>query len=206
MKRTLSFIALVALVCSGVIIADRRMPADWELINRVARLGILPDGCISTGEIADDAVTLAKMGNNSVSNNELCASAVTHGKTTTRVKTKTAAVELGSIAGTDEKYLFVAPVDCTLVSVGLVCDSTTSGSNAGTNWSFQVANLTISSNLLSSAKATSATELTGDAYYDLGADQHLALSANDVLEFQATSNGTPTSLSSAEVLGVVEYY
>jgi len=124
----------------------------------------------------------------------------------TALKTKVCCKDIEGFNASQQEYIFVAPYACTIVSIGIVSDTATTSSDAVTNWSFQVSNLTVSSNLLSSAKATSATEITGDALYDLGADQYLALSAGDVLEFQATKNDTPTDLSSAEIMSVVEFY
>lgn len=130
---------------------------------------------------------------------------VSPSEASTALKTKTT-ITATPFSAADQKYIFVAPVACTIVSVGIVSDTATTGSNEGTNWSFQVANLTIGSNLVSSVTNTAGNEITGDAYYDLAVDQWLSMSANAVLELQVSSNGTPTALSSAEVLAVVRWY
>jgi len=124
----------------------------------------------------------------------------------TALKTKVCVKDIEGFNADQQEYIFVAPYDCTIVSIGLVSDTATTASSATTNWAFQVANLTITSNLCSSAKSTSDTEVTGDTLYDLGADQFLTLSAGDVLELQATKTDTPTSWATAEIISVVEFY
>jgi len=137
----------------------------------------------------------------------LPSDSVPRGDASTNLRTKVCCKDIEGFNASQEEYIFVAPYDCTIVKVGLVCDTATTGSDASvTNWSFQVANLTISSNLLSAAKTTGATEITGDALYDLGVDQFLDMSEGDVLEFQATKNDSPTSLATAEIMSVVEFY
>ena len=144
-----------------------------------------------------------------ISNAILPSGSIGVSEAATALKTKVACVNIGGMSGTDQKYVFVAPEDCAIVSVGIVSDTSTSGSGGGTNWTFQVVNLTLTSNLLSSAKVTDAAttnELAADALYDLGADQALFVNEGDVLELQATTNAVPTSLTSSEIMAVVEYY
>jgi len=173
------------------------------------KLAAVEPGYLLVGSASSQAVAVAVSGDVTIATNgavTIGAGKVSPSKADTALKTKVCCKDIEGFNASQQEYIFVAPYACTIVSIGIVSDTATTSSDAVTNWSFQVSNLTVSSNLLSSAKATSATEITGDALYDLGADQYLALSAGDVLEFQATKNDTPTDLSSAEIMSVVEFY
>jgi len=206
-KKSIVLVSIVLACALGVsVLAQSRVNVGGRADQHRAGRGLLPALSIGNGELAANAVTTDKIAANGVSETDLTNGCVTVSKASTRVKTKVTVTDLGGTSASQEKYIFVAPVDCTIVSVGILSDTTTSSSNAGTNWSFQVANLTVSSNLCAAATYSSQTELTGDAYYDLGVDQNLAAAANAVIELQISSNGTPTSLGSAELSAVIEWY
>ena len=117
----------------------------------------------------------------------------------------TSMVRIGGISGSDDRYLFVAPAASYIRQVSLVSDTATSSSDGTDNYTFQVANLTQTNNLLASAKSTNGAEIAADTVYDLDPDQNQQVAANDVLELQITKNNAPTDLSSAEISAVIEY-
>ena len=124
-----------------------------------------------------------------------------------RALKKTSVITLDGWADTDQRYLFVAPYDCTIDQVWLVSD-TTHAAHDTNYYSFQVQNLTAAAALLSSAQTTritGGTAITADAPYALNPDQNATISDGDVLELQITGAGTPVTLANAEIVGVVEY-
>ncbi len=124
-----------------------------------------------------------------------------------RALKKTSVITLDGWSATDQRYLFVAPYDCTIDQVLLVSD-TAIAANDTNYYSFQVQNLTAAAALLSSAQTTQATggtAITGDAPYALSPDQNATISDGDVLELQVTGTGAPTTLATAEIVGVIEY-
>ena len=124
-----------------------------------------------------------------------------------RALKKSVTVTLGGWAGTDQRYLFVAPYDCNIDQVYLVSDTAVAASDTN-YYSFQVQNLTQSEALLSSpqtTQATGGTAITADTPYALAPDQNQVISDGDVLELQVTDTGTATDLTGAEIIAVIEY-
>lgn len=117
----------------------------------------------------------------------------------------TCAHRIGGLAASDDRFVFAAPAAGYIRRVLLVSDTATSGSDAGNNWTFQVANKTQTNNLCATAKTTNGAEAGADAVYNLGVDQNLQMALNDVLELQVTKTGSPTDLTSAEISVFVEY-
>ena len=76
-----------------------------------------------------------------------------------RALKKTSVLTLAGWSATDQRYLFVAPYDCTIDQVWLVSD-TTHAANDTNYYSFQVQNLIQAEALLSAAQTT---ETTGGA-------------------------------------------
>jgi len=223
---TLFLVVLIVAILMAAIVparADLNVPANAatrlaaleSFTNNVGEANLV-DGAVTTNKLGADAVTGAKLADDacdsehytdgSIDTAHIADAQVTPAKANTALKTKVCVKDIEGFNADQQEYIFVAPYDCTIVSIGLVSDTATTASSATTNWAFQVANLTITSNLCSSAKSTSDTEVTGDTLYDLGADQFLTLSAGDVLELQATKTDTPTSWATAEIISVVEFY
>ena len=136
----------------------------------------------------------------------LAAGAVTGAKASTALNTKVVSVRIGGIPNSgDDRYLFVAPSACTIANVSLVSDTATTGSDGSNNYTFQVANLTQTQDLLSAVVTTNSNEIAADTVFDITPDQNATIAANDVLELQIVENGTATDLTSAEVFVQVEY-
>jgi hypothetical protein len=109
------------------------------------------------------------------------------------------------IAGSINKYLFIAPNRCVIRKIKLVSDTTTASSDGSNKYTFQVVNLTKTLNLLSTAKTTNGAEITQHVAYNLGADQNLVIDANDIIQLQITKTGSPTSLATAALSFQIDY-
>lgn len=117
-----------------------------------------------------------------------------------------AMVRIGGLAASDDRFLFVVPPGAaTIGQVTIVSDTATVGSDGANNWTFQVRNLTAANDLLSAVKTTNGAEIPADAVYDLGPDQNLSPSANDVLELQIVKTLAPTDLTAAEISAFIEW-
>jgi len=95
--------------------------------------------------------------------------------------------------------------NCKITQVTLLSDTATTGSGAGTRWDFQVRNITASLNLLSAAKTTNGAEIAANTFYDLTPNQNQTIAANDAIRLEITKTGSPTDLSAADVICIVEY-
>ena len=112
---------------------------------------------------------------------------------------------IGGLAASVNKFIFIAPTRCVISNIKLVSDTATTDSNGTNKWTFQIANLTQTLDLCSTAKTTNGAEMAGDTAYDLGVDQNLVLSAGDVLELQITKGATPTDLTNAQISCALTY-
>jgi len=116
----------------------------------------------------------------------------------------------GDLSASDNAFIFVVPYDMpqgvkgvTIDDVIIVTETTITAHDANF-WSFQIADLTNSTNLLAAAKTTKATggtAITGDTAYRITPDQNnTTLGAGTVIEFQATKASSATT---AEALAVI---
>jgi hypothetical protein len=124
-----------------------------------------------------------------------------------RALKKSSALSLAGWDGSDQRYVFVAPYDCSIDQVQIVSDTAVAASDTN-YYAFQVQNLTRAEALLSSAKSTESTggtAITADALYTLDPDQNIVVNDGDVIELQITETGVATDLTGAEILVVVEY-
>ena len=124
-----------------------------------------------------------------------------------RALKKTSIVNLDSLSGPEQRYLFVAPYDCRIDEVSLLSDTAVQA-NDSNYYSIQVRNLTRSESLLSSPRRTRTSEVGAideDEVLDLSPDQNQVVNDGDVLELQVSRTGTPANLSAAEIIAVVEY-
>lgn len=88
----------------------------------------------------------------------------------------------------------------TIEEVRIVSTTATTGSSAGvTDYVFDVYNVTDSHSLFSATQTTGTTEITANTVYTLTPDQNNTITADDVLEFRVTVNGSPTSLTRVAV-------
>jgi len=125
----------------------------------------------------------------------------------------TTAVNIGGFNATQQKYVFAVPeipegaYGVEIENVRLVSDVATSGSTATTKeYAFQIVNLTDTEDLLATAVKTGTTEITADTVYEITPDQNnTGLGEGTVLELQITKTGSPTDLSSAEVVVFVDW-
>lgn len=151
---------------------------------------------IGTSELANLAVTTAKIADGNV----------TGAKLSTPANTRVVAVAIGGVADSGEdNHIFVAPSACTITDVRLVSDTATTSSDGSNNYTFQVVNKTQTENLLASAVSTNSNEIAADTSFAITPDQNATIADGDVLELTIAENGTATDLSSAKVTIFVEY-
>lgn len=116
---------------------------------------------------------------------------------------------IGGFKATGNKFAFIVPPipsgarGVNIQDVALVSDTASTGSDGSNNFTFQVANLTQSNDLLSAVVTTNSNEIGADTVYKLTPDQNQDVNAGDVIELQIVMNGTATDLSSAMVMGTV---
>lgn len=122
-------------------------------------------------------------------------------------------VTIGGIAASRNQYAFVVPSisiegvkSVKINDIILISDTSTTSSDNSNKFTFQVANLTQSENLLATAKTTYGAEITGDSPYSLTPTQHNSgLAFGDVIELQITKTGSPTDLTNAVVALAIQW-
>lgn len=116
-------------------------------------------------------------------------------------------VTIGGIAASRNQYVFVVPStsiegvkSVKINDIVLISDTATTSSDGSNKFTFQLANLTQSKNLLATAKTTHGAEITGDTPYSMTPTQYNSnLAFGDVIELQVTKTGSPTDLANAVV-------
>lgn len=107
---------------------------------------------------------------------------------------------IGGFNATKNVLLFAAPSRCYIRSISLISDTATTGSDGSNNFTFQVGNVTDTVNLMSAARSTNGAELAANTPVSLAINQNLLLDLNDVIRLVITKTGSPTDLSSANVI------
>lgn len=162
----------------------------------VAAGGLLPlSGGTMTGPINMGSQKVTSLASGTAS-----ADAVNKGQVDAHVQTHV--VHLGTLSATDEKFCFVAPANCTILSASIVSELAVA-SSATDYWTFQIRNLTAGVNLAATAKTTNGAAISADTAYALTTDQNLSPATGAVLEFQATKTLNPNNLQ--ELLLVLTY-
>lgn len=87
----------------------------------------------------------------------------------------------------------------TIEAVRILSTTTTSSSDGTDNYTFDVYNVTDSHSLFSSAPTTNGSEIPANTAYDLTPNQNNTITADDVLEFRCTVNGSPTPITRLSV-------
>lgn len=87
-------------------------------------------------------------------------------------------------------FLMSAPCKAIIEEVVLVSDTVTTASTAANHFDAQVANLTQSKNLLSTAESFVANDFVADTAWSLDPDQNNIVEQNDVIELQISATGT----------------
>jgi len=117
-----------------------------------------------------------------------------------------APVYIGALSATASFTMAAGSSASFIISdVKILSDTATSGSSGGTNWGFNVYNVTQSLNLRSATKTTNGAEIAVNTVYALGLDQNLTIAASDVLRLDVTKTGSPTSLSAARIIAQINY-
>lgn len=162
---------------------------DWIELFRIDTTNNVVQ--MATGAALSGALDANAQQINDVADGTAAGDAVNKGQIDGIVQSVVAHV--GDLSATDQFFSFAVPANCTIVDAILMSETSTAGSGGGTQWEFNVRNLTASVNLKASNKVTNGAEITADTVYALGLDQNLTPSANAVLEFQVTKTGSPTS-------------
>ena len=98
--------------------------------------------------------------------------------------------ELGSIGGSLDVELLVAPCDMTLERVRIVSNVTTDGSDGSNCYGVMISNLTQGQPLLGNEQVTDSNEIQADTPWDVVPDQNAELAAGDVVRVSFNTNGT----------------
>lgn len=109
--------------------------------------------------------------------------------------------EFGSITTTTTKYLLIMPRKGNVTKLQLLC-ATASSSSSGNEWTFQLKNVSDTTNLFSTAPGTytsvggvgGGSDFSADVPIVLTPDQNGLVDAGDVLELVITEVGTATNL------------
>ena len=92
-----------------------------------------------------------------------------------------------------------------ITGIHLISDTATSTSDATNNYVFDLINVTQANAVVGTA-TTNGNELSANTKYSLTIDTaEDDITANDVYIIQITKNGSPTVLSSANIILVLEY-
>ena len=124
-----------------------------------------------------------------------------------RALKKTSITQIKGWSGSDQRYLFVAPYDCMIDQVSLVSDTAVQAHDDN-YYTFQVRNMTQSKTLRSvplRTRPSDAGAIMADEVFDLSPDRNRVINDGDVLELQVAKAGSAPSLSTAEIIAVVEY-
>lgn len=116
-------------------------------------------------------------------------------------------VPLGDISGSDQKTILITrptmPDGCEAEIEKFSFATETSITANDTNyWSFQVANLTDTKDLLSAAQTTKATGgsgITADTVWEITPDQNTTLGAGKILELQVTKAASATTMAECSI-------
>ena len=105
---------------------------------------------------------------------------------------------LGDVSASNDHFLFIAPCNLKIINVQFVTE-TTDAIDATDFWTFQIANLTDSVNLMAAVvtNETGGTAITADTPYDLTPDQNQDVNKGDVLELQMVKAASATTLAAA---------
>jgi hypothetical protein len=153
----------------------------------------------------DETTVDLKFAAAAIDGDRLKSGGVTGTQLSVTAATKAVAVNISGFNASVNKFVFIAPSACTIQEVMIVSDTATSGSDGSNKFDFQVSNRTQTEDLLSVLATTNSAELAIDVAKSVTPDQNATIDQGDVLEFQIVKTGTPTDLSSAEVMVQVIY-
>lgn len=164
-------------------------------------------GSIGTAELADAAVTTAKIADDAVTSAKIADAANT--QFTPAVITASGQGILapsGSDQLNQDLVVFFLPPQITtaqILGVYFLSDTSTSSSDATSQYQFEVYNLTATESLSSASTNTADTEITGGQPYILTVDQNQTIDAGDVIVIRVDElddgSPNPTDLSSANL-------
>lgn len=113
---------------------------------------------------------------------------------------RTMVVQVGGLSASTSVYIGAAHQKTwKILRVRVISDTASTGSDGSNNWTFQIRNKTQAQDLLATAATTNGSEIAVDTPFDVAADQNQTVAVDDVLEFQATKNGTATSLTRVSI-------
>ena len=112
---------------------------------------------------------------------------------------------VAGVAGSGNYPIYAPGQAWKALELVILSDVTTAGSGAGTDWTFQIGNLTAATTLFATPPATDGTggapgEILAGTPWVVACNQNQDLTANDFLELQIAQNGAPTSLAAARLI------
>lgn len=168
----------------------------------------LPDITATQGGVAavssDNAFSVAQTGTAASASGHMPIASQINGQRHSVV------VSVDGIAGNSDLFVFAVPESAKyeIVACYLVSDTSTSSSDGSNRYDFKLGNLTEGVDLSSAVVTTNGGEITADSRYALTVDQNNAkadLDAGDILAVNVVKTGSPTDLSSAQVIVQLDY-
>lgn len=150
----------------------------------------------SSGAITADIQATA----GSIGSAEIADGAITATKSSTDMKARSFQTRINGVASTVTKIALIAPVNLSISGFSLASSVGTSGSDGSNNYTFQLHNITQTLDLLATAVTTNSNEITANSEFGGAANQNQNVSSGDVLQVVITKTGTPTDLSSADIV------
>lgn len=195
-----------------------------QIAGQISAADIAPDA-VDTSEIAANAVGNSEMADNAIGKAEMADSAVSSAEVedgtlapvdqTAAARTRVTVVpfKLPAPTGSNQGPLTVAALQVgqaiSVVSVKVVSELATTGSDATNRYEFTPRNVTGAADLHTVATNTQANELAASTPKALTVSQNLAVTANQVLAISASikddGSAGPTSLANTQLYAIYEY-
>ena len=214
--RRLPAITTLQILDGTILNADISTSADID-VSKLADSGTAGDIILSktggttgwvsvSGDVGINGSGAVTIGNNKVLTANINTGAVTGTKTSSANKTHAITRDVGNINATKSEMVFVSTKGTrNITGIHLISDTATSTSDATNNYVFDLINVTQANAVVGTA-TTNGNELSANTKYSLTIDTaEDDITANDVYIIQITKNGSPTVLSSANIILVLEY-
>jgi len=170
-------------------------------------------GSIGTAELADEAVTTAKIADDAVDATKLLDavnSIVAYQPIT--ITGQSLPAPTGSNQLNQDLNMFFCPPELQsmeILAVYFVSDTGTSGSDATSQYQFEIYNVVAGESLSSATTNTADTEITANSPYAITVDQNQVIESNEALAIRVDilddGSPNPTDLNGAKLNAIVVY-